>query len=92
MAGRMHRIPREKLPWYPTVDIERCIGCKNCFNFCKNNVFDWDEENNIPKVVNPYNCVLGCAACANICEEAALRFPTIQEIRDLMKKLDKEME
>ncbi len=48
--GEWKGIPREKIPWYPTVDSERCIGCKECFNFCRHKVYIWDEDNNKTKV------------------------------------------
>jgi ferredoxin len=32
--------PRDKIPWYPTVDQSKCIGCGVCLN-CGRNVFAW---------------------------------------------------
>jgi|UniRef100_A0A7C6A943 NAD-dependent dihydropyrimidine dehydrogenase PreA subunit len=80
-------IPREKIPWYPTIDYEKCAGCQECYNFCHNGVFEWDEENNQPKVVQPYNCVIGCSACANLCATGAIKFPTRKELVEAINKI-----
>ncbi len=83
-------IDRKKIPWYPTIDLNKCSGNKECYNFCKNNVFSWDEAHSRPIVENPYNCVLGCNACEQICPHEAISFPPLEEIRNLMKKLREE--
>ncbi len=88
---RPQTIPREKIPWYPTIDPEACIGDQECVNFCKNNVFRWDEEKNQPVVESPYNCVLGCNTCMEICPVQAITFPTVQELRDTMRRLRTEL-
>jgi len=84
--GMFSDIPREKIPWFPTIDFDKCIGCKECFNFCRNNVYEWDEENNRPKIVRPYNCVVGCSACANLCNGEAIKFPSKRELIDTVNK------
>jgi len=81
----LSNVPREKIPWFPTVDHEKCTGCKECFNFCKNGVFEWDEVENRPRVVRPFNCVVGCSACANLCEQEAITFPSMQDIRRIIE-------
>nr|MBC7243770.1 ferredoxin family protein [Chloroflexota bacterium] len=80
-------IPREQIPWYPRVDLDQCIGCQECFNFCGNGVYQWDDEGNHPIVANPYNCVVGCSACANLCSGDAISFPTKEEIRKAIAEL-----
>jgi len=84
-------IPRDKIPWFPTVDLELCTGDQECFNFCKNDVFAWDEENVHPIVKNPYNCVVGCQACINICPVGAIAFPSKGELRETMRRLRQEI-
>ncbi len=85
-------IPREKIPWFPTVDTGLCTGDQECFKFCKNDVFTWDEENQHPIVKNPYNCVVGCQACIQICPVEAIRFPGKDELRETMRRLRAERE
>lgn len=85
-------IPREKIPWFPSIDHDLCTGDQECFNFCKNGVFTWDDENQRPIVQNPYNCVVGCQACMNICPTGAITFPGKEELRQAMKRLRAEME
>lgn len=81
------KIPREKIPWFPTIDYEKCEGCQECFKFCRNGVYIWDEENKKPVVKNPYNCIVLCSTCAGLCENEAIKFPDLNEIRKLMKEL-----
>jgi NAD-dependent dihydropyrimidine dehydrogenase PreA subunit len=78
-------IPREKIPWNPTVDIQRCIGCKKCFNFCRHRVYVWDEKNNKTKVAEPYHCVVGCSSCLGLCSENAISFPPLTILKDFVK-------
>lgn len=87
----LSQIPREKIPWYPAISTDLCIGDEECINFCKNDVFEWDEETMHPVVKNPLNCVVGCSACAQICPAEAISFPTMDELRATVKKLREEM-
>ena len=36
-------ILREEIPWYPTIDPDRCTGCRTCVDFCRNDVLEFDE-------------------------------------------------
>lgn len=87
----MARIPRELIPWYPTVNTELCTGDRACFDFCRNNVFEWDEQSGHPVVKNPYSCVLGCDACAQVCPAGAITFPSQEELRATMNRLRQEL-
>ena len=80
------KVPREKIPWFPTINNDVCIGDKECFNFCKNDVFTWDEVNEHPIVANPYHCVLGCNACMQICPVEAITFPSQQQLKQMMRE------
>lgn len=44
------KVPREKIPWFPTISYGACIHDQECINFCKNNVFDWDQALAVPVV------------------------------------------
>jgi NAD-dependent dihydropyrimidine dehydrogenase PreA subunit len=83
----LRNIPREQIPWYPRIDLDKCVGCQECFNFCRNGVYLWDEDKSQPIVANPYNCVVGCSACANLCTGEAISFPTKEEIRQVIAAL-----
>ncbi len=87
----MARIPRELIPWYPTVNTDLCTGDRACFDFCRNDVFAWDEETGRPIVKNPYSCVLGCDACAQVCPAGAIAFPTQEELKATVRRLREEL-
>ena len=79
-----HGIPRKEIPWYPTVDENKCIGCGLCFVTCGRNVYVMEGKK--AKVENPYNCLVGCTTCANICPVEAISFPD----KSLVHKIEKE--
>ena len=81
-----HGIPREEIHWFPTIDTEKCSGCGLCAKFCQRGVYTFDEK---PHVTNPYRCVVSCTGCKSQCEEDAILFPTLVELRDSMKALRK---
>jgi formate hydrogenlyase subunit 6/NADH:ubiquinone oxidoreductase subunit I len=51
---------------------------------CGHKVYDWTEEG--PKVARPYDCVVGCASCANLCAGRAISFPDVENLRDLYRR------
>lgn len=67
-------IPREQLPWFPSLDETRCDGCDKCLKFCGNHVYA-KRGSGVVYVAEPYNCVVGCDACARLCEHHAITFP-----------------
>ena len=82
-------IPRAKIPWYPTIDFNKCISCGKCVKYCKLGVYcskDLDGKNQ-PNVVNPNNCVVLCKGCQDICPSGAIDHPSRKETVNLIRKL-----
>lgn len=76
---------REQVPWYPSIYPERCDGCGDCLAFCAYDVYDWAEASHRAIVVDPFNCLVGCDACARVCERGAIRFPP----REMLARMDR---
>jgi len=74
-------IPRDQFAWFPRVNTALCEGDRVCIDFCRNDVFVWDQANNCPRVENPGRCALGCDACAKLCPSDAISFPTRENLR-----------
>jgi NAD-dependent dihydropyrimidine dehydrogenase PreA subunit len=71
-------IPREEIPWYPTIDPEKCTNCGACKEFCPNGVYAEGKPN--MEVVLPFQCVVGCSGCISICTPQAISFPTDESL------------
>ena len=61
-------------PWFPVIDGERCVNCKQCLSFCLFSVYGLSEQGRV-EVQRPRNCKTDCPACARVCPEAAIIFP-----------------
>ncbi len=61
-------------PWFPVIDYERCVDCRQCLSFCLFGVYEADKSNRVT-VKHPGNCKNNCPACARICPKAAIIFP-----------------
>ena len=79
-----HGIPRDQIPWLPTVDPDACIGCQLCYVTCGREVYEMHDAHAV--AVDPMNCAVGCTTCANICPTNAISFPTL----DAVWKLERE--
>ncbi len=64
----------EQVPWFPVIDYERCVNCKQCMNFCLFGVYAADDDGPV-RTSNPLNCKLHCPACARVCPQTAIIFP-----------------
>ena len=79
-----HGIPRQDIPWYPTVDVDTCIGCTLCYLSCGRGVYNMQDNKAL--VANPYDCMVGCSTCSTVCPVEAVDFPG----RDLIWKFERE--
>ena len=85
-------IPRDMIPWYPTVDYSKCARCGKCVDYCKLGVYrheDTDDEKR-PRVIKPNNCVVLCEGCQEICPSGAITHPSRKDTVDLIRKIRKE--
>ncbi|MGQ4832582.1 MAG: 4Fe-4S dicluster domain-containing protein [Candidatus Asgardarchaeia archaeon] len=74
-------VPRKKIPWYPKIDPGQCIGCGLCAAVCGRGVYKYDFDAHRPIVVKPYNCLVGCQTCANLCPVGAIEFPRPETLK-----------
>ena len=80
-------IPREKIPWYPSIDADKCSGCRTCIEFCRNGVLEFDGEQGKARVRSPYNCVVECSTCGRFCPTDAISFPDATAFNVVIKQL-----
>lgn len=81
-----HGIPRQEIPWYPTINEETCIGCGLCYISCGREVFGFDDAARKATVERKFNCMVGCSTCATVCPVEAITFPG----RELIQKIERE--
>ncbi len=84
-SGRYMGIPREEIPWFPTIDPALCTNCGACRDFCANDVFAVGEA--VTEVAQPLNCVVGCRSCTRACTAGAISFPTDGELIETLRGL-----
>lgn len=82
--GTWKGTPREKIPWHPTVDEEKCVGCRACYEFCGHGVYAWNDETDKPVVAEPFQCVVGCSSCKNQCGTEAVTFPPLSVLKPFL--------
>jgi NAD-dependent dihydropyrimidine dehydrogenase PreA subunit len=89
-------VPRNKIPWHPIIDYEKCDLCggdPKCIKFCAHFLFEVVEKQGKKKLIvkNPNACPVFCVGCEKACPiPGALKFPSKKEVQDLIEKLRKE--
>ena len=53
------------------VDLNKCIGCKNCYTVCPMDVFRFDEEKRKSVIAYPESCQ-NCGQCVINCLGTAI--------------------
>ncbi|MEC9486111.1 MAG: ferredoxin family protein [Prosthecochloris sp.] len=87
-------VPREEIPWYPTINPDLCNGCADCKVLCKPGVFEPgppDPEGiHRPKflVAHPYNCIVLCDRCVPICTSGAIKLPPKEDFEKYVEYVD----
>jgi len=79
-------VPREEIPWFPSILDDLCDGCMICLKFCPYGVFEYDDKTNKIGVKNPFNCVVGCNMCAQKCKPKAILFPPLTILETFRKR------
>ena len=46
-------VPRDQIPWFPTIDYDKCTFCMECDTFCPHHVFERREGDRKLVVANP---------------------------------------
>ncbi|MBO8183531.1 MAG: 4Fe-4S binding protein [Archaeoglobus sp.] len=79
-------VPRKEIKWYPRIDPAKCIGCGLCTQVCGRGVYSYDFADRKSVVIKPYNCLVGCLTCSNLCPAGAIDFPDPGVARDAARK------
>lgn len=77
-------VPRQQIPWFPTIAPSKCQGCGKCVEFCKHEVFKLKKNPPKAMVTKPYHCVIACSKCADLCPEKAITFPNLNVVYNAM--------
>lgn len=81
-------IPRNKIPWDPKIDYEKCIACGKCVDFCHMKAFKFEKKDGKKRtVVKPNRCVVFCRGCEDICPANAIKHPSEEATREIIDKL-----
>jgi Pyruvate/2-oxoacid:ferredoxin oxidoreductase delta subunit len=84
--GTWQGIPRDQIPWYPTIREESCDGCRACVEFCSFGVYEYDAKSRKVKAANPFYCQVGCSMCAVKCKPKAIAFPPLIMLETFRKR------
>jgi NAD-dependent dihydropyrimidine dehydrogenase PreA subunit len=79
-------IPRKEIPWFPTIDQEKCTSCGICVKACKHETYAFIEDGSVI-VANPFHCEVFCESCKFQCPVEAISFPVRSEFKTIIKEL-----
>jgi ferredoxin len=83
-------ISRNKIPWDPIIDCEKCTTCGKCVDFCHVGAFRFKEKGGQKRtVVNPNKCIVLCRGCEDVCPEGAITHPSEDETQRIINILKK---
>jgi NAD-dependent dihydropyrimidine dehydrogenase PreA subunit len=84
-------VPRNKIPWAPKIDYEKCITCGKCVDYCHVKVFTLEEKEGKKSTIvkNPNNCIVFCRGCEDICPVDAITHPSEEKTQKIIEKLQK---
>ncbi len=83
-------IPRNKIPWDPKIDYDKCITCGKCVDFCHVGTYKLVEKNGEKKtIVNPNKCIVFCRGCEDICPVGAISHPDDKQTQKIIDELKK---
>jgi NAD-dependent dihydropyrimidine dehydrogenase PreA subunit len=77
-------VDRKAIEWYPVINYDKCATCGICFVTCGRRVFDFDRKEGKVIVARPYNCMVACQTCMNLCPTGAISFPDVSYIKKLV--------
>jgi NAD-dependent dihydropyrimidine dehydrogenase PreA subunit len=81
-------IPRDKIPWDPKIDYDKCVSCGKCVDFCHMSAFKFEEKDGKNQtLVTPNSCVVFCRGCEDICPVGAISHPSEEKTQDIIDKL-----
>ncbi len=78
-------LPREQIPWGPTIHPARCRGSGECVKFCPNGVYELDAAKARARVAHFYQCTAMCSNCVSVCSNGAISFPSQDEFLDAVQ-------
>ena len=59
----------------PVIDMDKCIGCKNCWIYCPETAIKWTDDNK-PEI--EWRKCKGCGICVNECPVEAIEFQRVE--------------
>jgi NAD-dependent dihydropyrimidine dehydrogenase PreA subunit len=84
-------VPRNKIPWAPKIDYDKCTSCGKCVDFCHQHAFTFEEKDEKKRsiVKNLNSCIVLCRGCEYICPAHAITHPSEEETQKIIDKLKK---